>query len=235
MFVQSASNPSDLEQVLRRMLPREISVRCATVVDRSALLPEQERAYLDNAVSSRRAEFSTGRLLVASQLKEFGIVGVPVRRGIMNEPIWPDGIVGSISHTSEICVVVMGRSTDISFLGVDVEFGNADVSKIESLVLSERELLDVSSLDAPDRARRVRMAFCTKESVFKAIYPVLHRFIDFPEVTIQCSDHTETFSAVSETDRELNSLLRDGCGRFRVDQSLIVSLFFQLTSPQISA
>ena len=41
--------------------------------------------------------------------------------GTDRAPLWPAGAVGSISHTDDYCVVVVGHSVEHRSLGVDAE------------------------------------------------------------------------------------------------------------------
>ena len=85
-----------------------------------ALFPEEE-AQITGAIEKRRREFTTGRGLARGLLPAFGIEGAVLVNGEDRAPIWPDGVVASISHTFGYCGVVVASSRDYRALGLDVE------------------------------------------------------------------------------------------------------------------
>ena len=60
--------------------------------------PEEERILSPRACPTKRNEFALGRAAVRHALLELGEDYVPVLRGGYGEPLWPDGILGSITH-----------------------------------------------------------------------------------------------------------------------------------------
>ena len=61
------------------------------------------------AVDKRQREFATGRRLAHGLLTELGVGGGPLLPGRDRAPIWPDGVVGTISHSRAWCVVAAAR------------------------------------------------------------------------------------------------------------------------------
>ena len=61
------------------------------------LFPEEELA-LGDAVEKRRREFMTGRACAREALAGLGFPDSPVGSGTKGEPLWPPGVVGSITH-----------------------------------------------------------------------------------------------------------------------------------------
>src|SRR5207244_6786257 len=63
-----------------------------------------------------------GRAAAREALARLGHVGdEPIGRGAGGEPLWPEGIVGAISHSGELAVAVVGRRTDFAGIGIDLE------------------------------------------------------------------------------------------------------------------
>src|ERR1700692_4432176 len=72
--------------------------------DPAALLPD-EKQYHRGAVQKRAEEFAAGRACAHRLLAEFGIVDFPVKVAADRQPLWPEGLVGSITHTSGFCEI----------------------------------------------------------------------------------------------------------------------------------
>lgn len=112
------------------------------------------------------------------------------QQGADRMPIWPLGFTGSISHTKGLAAAVVACRADYRSLGMDLERPLGDNECTNELICSiqtpaERERLAL--LHALTRGEALTLAFSIKESVFKALYPLVHTFFDFKDVElIQC-------------------------------------------------
>lgn len=76
------------------------------------MLPSEE-ALVARAVDKRRREFATGRDCARRALSQLGWDEVPILAGPKREPLWPAGIVGSITHCPGYCAAIVARSTSL--------------------------------------------------------------------------------------------------------------------------
>jgi len=145
---------------------------------------------LRKAAVRRRAEFLAGR--VCAQQALLRLTGTPhmPAQGEDRMPIWPLGFIGSISHTKGLAAAVVARRIDYRSLGMDLERPLGDDECTNELIRSiqtpaERERL--ATLHALTRGEALTLAFSVKESVFKVLYPLVHKFFDFKDVELtQC-------------------------------------------------
>jgi 4'-phosphopantetheinyl transferase EntD len=84
--------------MIERLLPQVVSCRTARDDEAGARLFPEEAMQLDGAVDSRLREFATGRSCARQALAGLGLAPAPILRGAKREPLWPAGIVGSITH-----------------------------------------------------------------------------------------------------------------------------------------
>ena len=63
-------------------------------------------ASIMKAVVKRRAEFFYGRLRAQAPLAALGFNGVTVGTGAMREPLWPEGVIGSITHSGDLAAAI---------------------------------------------------------------------------------------------------------------------------------
>ena len=94
-------------------------------------------------------------------------------------PIWPEAVVGSITHGAGEALAIVGSRCQWSGLGLDVEkrLGTERAAKLAGEILTPAELQRAAGLSAEQLARLVTLTFSLKESLFKALYPlVLTRF-----------------------------------------------------------
>jgi 4'-phosphopantetheinyl transferase EntD len=146
--------------------------------------PAEERLLSPRANEKRKAEFRLGRSAAHLALKQLGISSPPpVLQGPRREPLWPEGVVGSITHCESFACASVARRPAASAIGIDLE--NAAAVPPGGLLdwLCHDSELDWVSCDGR-RTDRLAMIFSAKEAVFKAFYPLCGRFFDFKDVKL---------------------------------------------------
>ena len=112
-----------------------------------------------------------------------GVPDVALVPGPDRAPQWPDGVVGSISHTAGFCLAAAGPAQRYFAIGVDVEKRGAVGPHLETYVATEHE---ARTFGAVDDWRTV--AFSVKESVFKALNPRTGIWLEFHDVVLTTLD-----------------------------------------------
>lgn len=181
---------------------------------------------IESAVEKRKAEFSTGRFLAAQALDALDFPRTAITKGENNEPIWPDGIVGSITHSSKFCLVVLARGNTCSGLGIDIENRDAEVRTLSHLILRNDETENAPARNDEAFDDNVRRTFSAKESIFKAVYPQVNRFVDFTEVRLRFDTAQQTFSAQAPENNPLDRLLGSGQGGYIDFEDIITTGFY---------
>jgi enterobactin synthetase component D len=148
-------------------------------------------AALQNAVVKRKAEFFAGRFCAAILLRNLGLSS-QVAVASSRAPVWPRGATGAITHSRghALCVV----TTEDLLVGVDIEhYLSPDRAKrLEpSIITPDEHALLPHSLPFN---QAITLCFSAKESAYKAIYPLVGRYVDFLQATIQINYHQRTFS-----------------------------------------
>jgi enterobactin synthetase component D len=130
-------------------------------------------------VAKRQSEYLAGRLCAREALRRLtGAAEVPTV-GSDRAPQWPSGLVGSITHGKGWAAAVVALRRDWRGLGLEVEqpLPASRAERLAAEILTPAELLRLQTLPAEQRAWRVSLTFSLKESLFKALYPlVLRRF-----------------------------------------------------------
>jgi 4'-phosphopantetheinyl transferase EntD len=152
--------------------------------DPRLLLPE-EAAGLGHAVPQRVREFAAGRLCARRALAEFGIVDFPIRAAADRQPIWPQSMVGSITHTAGFCAAVVARRQDADALGLDSEVVGEVNVEIWPRICAPSEIRWVESLPAPQRPAAVTLIFSAKEAFYKCQYAVAGERLNFHDVSVE--------------------------------------------------
>jgi 4'-phosphopantetheinyl transferase EntD len=186
------------------------------------LFPEEELA-LGDAVEKRRREFVTGRACAREALAGLGLAPSPVGSGAKGEPLWPPGVVGSITHCEGYRACAVARSSSAVMLGIDAE-RNAPLGEgvWEDVAHGrERELRDG---DSDDGHHLDAVLFSAKEAIFKAWYPLAGRWLGFGDAELRI-DGSGAFTArllVPGPDVS-GAPLRDLAGRWTADGDVVVT------------
>lgn len=143
----------------------------------------------------RLLEFTAGRTCAHEALSILGVTSNGVLIGPQREPLWPPGIVGSISHSRELAVAALAPVTLLSAIGIDVEPATPLASDLLSRICSPRELSRLRN--GPDMALRAKLVFSAKESVYKCLWPSTRQFLEFSDVEIVLGDSDQDFAVVS--------------------------------------
>lgn len=143
----------------------------------------EERAAVARAVSKRQHEYWATRHLARLALNELGFAPGPILNHADRSPCWPDGILGSISHTDGWCGVALTRTgAELLGVGIDAERLHQMSDGVAERVLTQRELAITSA--SSDVATQAVLRFSAKEAVYKAIFPTVRRFVGFLEVEV---------------------------------------------------
>ena len=207
--------------MIEELVPTSV-VAVDTFVDvpGATLFPDEEEV-VTRAVDQRRQEFASVRRCARTALARLGVPPASILPGEGGAPVWPDGIVGSMTHCPGYRAAAVARAADIRAIGVDAELNEPLPAGVLDLVSLPEERDDLSRMQL--RRSDVcwdRLLFSAKESVYKAWFPLTLRWLDFSDVRVTVDPVAGTFSARLLTARPL--LARVG-GRWLVDAGLIVT------------
>ncbi|RBW41712.1 hypothetical protein DS885_15975 [Psychromonas sp. B3M02] len=146
---------------------------------------------LQNAVAKRKSEFLAGRYLAKIAMKELGYEGINIEIDQHKAPIWPLGLLGSISHSNNIARCVATKSQNIHFLGIDIEhwLSTADAHCLVDNIVVEADEYQMM-LPHISFEQAVTLIFSAKESLYKAIFKEFGHYIDFHAAKVTKLDFT---------------------------------------------
>ncbi len=185
---------SDIRQFLRTRFPKIAYGIQPIGPDVPALFPEEAQILSPNAVIKRRLEFAAGRHAARVALRSLGQPKVALGKSDNGQPLWPNGTVGSITHTEDLAIAVATVATDQTGIGVDLELIQRFRPDLAEAVLTANELSCVQ--EQSDLAA----IFSAKEATYKAIFTTLGKVIGFQDVELSVGDQGRCFSATAVTD-----------------------------------
>lgn len=188
--------------------------------------PEEERV-VERACRRRQREFATGRACARQALLSLGAAPVAIPKGEKGEPVWPRGLVGSITHCRGLRAAAVARRDDVASIGIDAEV-NAPLPKgvFERVAFGEElRLADPVDLGGAEPVRLDRLLFSAKESIYKAWFQLCARWLGFEdaEVTIDLEAMSFRGRLLVPGPTVAGTRIGELRGRWAVDQGLLAS------------
>lgn len=188
-------------------------------VDES-LLFQEELTVIAGATATRRREFAAGRVCARRALADLGLRPRPILRGEARDPVWPDGVVGSITHCSGYRAAAVAHATQIRAIGIDAEPHAPLPDGVLRQIARPHEVTAIDDLRTfQNDVHWDRLLFSAKEAVHKAHFPLCRTRLGFMDVHVTVEPTTGAFVAhADQWSGELPGrwLIRDGLVRTTV-------------------
>jgi len=178
------ANPATLSPVIAGLFPDGVVAAELRAPGVAALLLPAEAEGVANAIPTRVQEFAAGRLCARRALAEFGVTGFPVRVARDRQPLWPEFLVGSITHTAGFCAAVVAERTSVMAVGLDSEVAGAAKEDLWASICAEAELTWLGALPRAQRAAAVTLNFSAKEAFYKCQYPLTGEWLSFHDLAV---------------------------------------------------
>ena len=206
--------------MIERLLPEGVQSAYARDDVPGVVLLAGEEELIARAVPKRRGEFSTVRHCARLALAALGEPAAPILPGVRGAPIWPAGVVGSMTHCAGYRGAAVARPSVAAGIGIDAEVHGPLPEGVLDLVSSESEREHLRKLAA--RWPGVwweRLLFSAKESVYKVWSPPTGRWLGFDEAEVRFDAAGGSFSARILVPGPFSTLH----GRFLVEDGLVLT------------
>lgn len=176
---QRTADPEIFESIVGRF-----SVRIDEAISWAALEAQGAQLFLEDALPKRKIEFTAGRYCAQQAFRQEG-VSLSSPLGILpnRAPAWPEGWVGSITHTRGWAAAVVLRQSEWRGVGIDSEWemtrqiANEILNQV--LRLSEHELYRACLTSKLSWEAYVTLVFSAKESLYKCLNPLVGVYFDY--------------------------------------------------------
>lgn len=141
---------------------------------------------IQRSVYKRQVEFFFGRLAAREALFMLGLADEQVPIGTHGQPIWPSGVIGSITHTIDLAAAVATRLGTFQGIGIDIEklIDLKTCQSVTQVVIDRYELNYLRSIQDLSLQITLTLVFSAKESFYKAAYATVGRIFDFSAVKV---------------------------------------------------
>ena len=146
-------------RALRSMFPKSVLVNAVNFHDMHAPVFPEEEYCIQNACPQRQKEFRAGRTCARQLLGNLGQANTPVVMSSDHSPVWPVGIVGSISHVDTLCSVAVAHRANIRSLGIDMAKRGSLDDTLYGVVLTHKEVAWLTSLPSKKQNETATLMF----------------------------------------------------------------------------
>ncbi|MGB0259245.1 MAG: 4'-phosphopantetheinyl transferase family protein, partial [Coraliomargarita sp.] len=198
-----------------------LPVGCGSAVSWADVEPPSH--VLPTAAVHRRKEYAGGR---ACALRALQVVGSSEAADLPGDtegvPVWPDGMLGSITHSKGLCAAVAGTTTDLQVIGLDLErTDRLKAAAIQRIVhATEADFVQGDQL-------RGSILFSLKEAFYKAQFPQWRTTANFEDLALDLDLSAGSASVRYISDRFDAELLQQADAlqfRFALVGDFVVSL-----------
>lgn len=220
--------------MIARLLPAPVvAVEAFDDAEPAPLYPAEE-ALVARAVPKRRAEFATARRCARAALARLGHAPAPLLTGERGAPLWPDGVVGSITHTDGYRAAIVADHHEMATVGLDAEPNLPLPDGVGRLVASPAETAALAALSAQQSAVCWdRLLFCVKEATYKAWFPVTGQWLDFDEAEVSLDAGTFEVGLLRTAQYPDGRPLTGFSGRWLAQRGLLLAVITVAAVPPV--
>ncbi|HEX3397434.1 MAG TPA: 4'-phosphopantetheinyl transferase superfamily protein [Steroidobacteraceae bacterium] len=170
---------------MRELFPSAAQVAELREPGDPAMLFPEETKRLGRAVAKRVQEFAAGRLCARRVLAEFGVRNFPLEAALDRRPLWPEGLVGSITHTSGFCAAVAAEKSVLTAVGVDCEVVGSVKDTLWHSICTPSETAWLRALPEAEQPQAASLIFSAKEAFYKCQYPLVQEWLNFHDAAVE--------------------------------------------------
>ncbi|WP_280183731.1 4'-phosphopantetheinyl transferase Npt [Nocardia cyriacigeorgica] len=189
-----------------------------------------EEHLIAKSVDKRRRDFIGARHCARLALAQLGEPEVAIGKGERGAPVWPRGIVGSLTHCDGYRAAALAHKLRFRSIGIDAEpHDTLPEGVLDSVSLpAEREWLRTTD----SGLHLDRLLFCAKEATYKAWFPLTGRWLGFEDahITFTVDDSSDKASGTFRSELLVPGQVTDGGsplvsfdGRWQIADGLILT------------
>jgi 4'-phosphopantetheinyl transferase EntD len=128
----------------------------------------QEEILVAQAGAKRRRDFALGRACARAALAALGQEDAAIGRSENGVPLWPAGVLGSITHTKGYAAALVAGAGHVRGLGIDAERVGGVTRDLWPRLFDVAECDYLSETDVRQQQVFATLFFSAKEAVYKA-------------------------------------------------------------------
>lgn len=167
------------------LFPDCAATACRRIGHSTGGLYPQELSLISKAIDKRRCEFAAGRACAREALGALGYAPMPILQAPSRAPLWPDAILGTISHSHTWAGAAVVRAEQLAGIGFDIETVDRVSMNIARKVLTGAEATVLQNLPADEQKAFLALLFSAKEAVYKCLARVAPVHMGFHDAEVR--------------------------------------------------
>jgi 4'-phosphopantetheinyl transferase EntD len=182
----------------QQLLPKGVAISAGPPLENPVPLTDTERLSVGNVGMERARELRNGRTYAKRALTLLDIRDVDIPVAADHSPVWPEGVVGSITHTASDSdghfAAAVARTQDVIAVGIDVEHENGVHPRLWRYFLTKKEFRRILAFPAQVRLVEAQVIWCAKEALIKA----LRQRVEPTALEIEANASNDSFAVVRQ-------------------------------------
>lgn len=154
--------------MLARLVLPGIAFAGVTDKGQDLALAEAEAVLVAKAGDKRRRDFTLGRHCAHVALERLGVPAAMIGMDGRGAPLWPEGTLGSITHTGGHAASIVARRRDFAALGLDAEQADGVTPRLFPRLFGAAERAFLAGLSEAEAGQAAAVMFSAKEAYYKA-------------------------------------------------------------------
>jgi len=167
------------------LFPDCAATACRRIGHSTGELYLQELSLVSKAIDKRRCEFAAGRACAREALGALGYAPMPILQAPSRAPIWPEAILGTISHSHTWAGAAVARAEQLAGIGLDIETVERVSMNIARKVLTGAEEAVLHNLPADEQKAFLALLFSAKEAVYKCLASAVRVHMGFHDAEVR--------------------------------------------------
>ncbi len=175
------------------LFPKYVRSYCCRIQDYTQQLHPEEFCVISKAIEKRRYEFSSGRLCVKKALQKVEIDSCILKQGINGEPLWPDNVTGTISHSNSWAGAAVAIKNIVIGIGFDIETVGRINDRMLKKIITDQEKNQLKRKNKQESGEYTALIFSAKEAFYKALSYKYTEALRFKDISIISNDDSPEF------------------------------------------
>ena len=197
--------------------PSKISLVCRSVNEEMLDIPNFKEK------PNREQEYSLGRYCAKQAMNAIGIDCNEIQSSSHGFPIWPKGVVGSISHSKGTCLSAVAKSKDFDAVGIDVEQFNRMRARSVDRITHPKEVVEIGS-----DLKKATLLFSIKEAFYKAQFPIYKTHLNFKDLAFSYDFSSQEAEMIWLSDK--SPIAQSDYSKWKITYQIIENTCFSLCS-----
>ena len=199
--------------------PPTISLVCHSVNEEIIDIPNFKEK------TTREQEYNLGRYCAKQAMNTIGIDCNEIQSSSHGFPIWPKGIVGSISHSKGTCLSAVAKYNDFEAIGIDVEQFNRMKERSVERIAHPKEIAEIGS-----DLKKATLLFSIKEAFYKAQFPIYKTHLNFKDLAFSYDFSSQQAKLIWLSDK--SPIPESEYSKWKITYQIIENTCFALCSKE---